>query len=390
MSFLYSNYKGYPVHAHSYSGGSEYSDCPKKYDYSRRQGWKEREKRASSAFGTALEAAIQWYHTHYLRLEDAVDEWKHLWLLRREDKTLTYSEKDGDWESMYHQGEEMLRLYAAVLPSLPIQDVEFQVNYKKELFPDTEYAGLEFTSFVDMLSWAPYDHPLLPPETTDHSQNGKRKVVIDIKTSAVMYPTDPRLASMDPQLRSYAWASGIETVAFLVFLKRSQDVEKGDVVTLIEASHKDPHPVGAELVVLKTEGSTAVLLTQEVYDKYKEEAKGIKGNALKEIVEKYAEDGYHCKQYEFTKQRIQFLAAVISDKDRDETGEAIGAQARTISDANQLNFFPKKPGVRFPNNHCTFCSYLGLCIGDDKMVEEKLIQIGNVQQPVEKDWLEEL
>jgi hypothetical protein len=388
MAVLYTNYKNYPVSAHSYSGGSEFADCPKKYDYNRRQGYKEKEQRASSAFGTALEAAVYWYHNNNLDLYNAIDEWKRLWLLEK-DKDLTYSEKDGDWESMYAQGEEMLRLYKVVLPSLPIKNPKFQINYKKELFPDTEYAGLQFTSFIDILSEVEWDHPALPPAICP--QNGQRQIIIDMKTSGVPYPSDPRLSRLDPQLRSYAWGSGIETVAFLVFIKRSANIEKGDTVTLLESFKAELYPVGTELFVLDASKNILTLVTEQVYADYKQAATGLKGNALKDKVAEFALLGYEAAREEVTKQRIQFLAAVIPEEDRLETGEMIGIQARQICDANIQNFFPKRPGVRFPNNHCTFCSYLGLCIGDEKMVEEKLIQIGNVKTKVEeKDWLEEL
>lgn len=406
MAVLYTNYKNYPVAAHSYSGGSEFADCPQKYDYNRRQGYKEKEQRASSAFGTALEAAVYWYHNNNLDLYNAIDEWKRLWLLEK-DKDLTYSEKDGDWESMYAQGEEMLRLYKVVLPSLPIKNPKFQINYKKELFPDTEYAGLQFTSFIDILSEVEWDHPALPPVTCP--QNGQRQVIIDMKTSGVPYPSDPRLSRLDPQLRSYAWGSGIETVAFLVFIKRSAVAEKGDTVTLLESFRHDIHPPGSERFVLDASKNILTLVTEQVYADYKQAATGLKGNALKDKVKEFAEQfGYEAAREETTKQRIQFLAAVIPEEDRLETGEMIGIQARQICDANIQNFFPKRPGVRFPNNHCTFCSYLGLCIGDEKMVEEKLIQIGtkkpisvenhtlvvengaNYSLAVENDWLEEI
>lgn len=388
MSYLYTNVKGYPVQAHSYSAGSEYSDCPKKYDYSRRQGWKEKDGKSALLFGNALEAAIIYYHTKDFDLYEAVDEWKRLWLVHQNDESIQFTTKDGDWQTMYKRGEEMLKLYAALLPSLPIENPKFQINYKKELYPDTEYAGLQFTSFVDILSEVQWDHPALPP--VNRPENGHRQVIIDVKTAANPYPSDPRLAGMDPQLRSYAWATGIDTVSFLVFVKRGLDYKKGDVVTILESFH-DSFPVGSEAVVIEAGAKVLSVLSSKDYDAYSKAAKGFKGKELKNVTDAWlANAGYTTAKTEVTKQRLQFLAAVISVEDREETGEIIGQQAIQISEANQKDFFPKRPGVRFPNNHCTFCSYLGLCIKDDKMVEEKLVQIGNVQKPVERDWLDEL
>lgn len=386
-NFLYTSPKGYRIDSHSYSGGSEYSDCPKKYDYSRRQGWKEKEQRASSAFGTALESAIQYYHGNKCILSDAVDEWKRLWAIQQENKELTYSAKDGDWARMYQQGIEMLKLYDAKLPELPIQNPQFQLNYKKELYPDSEYAGLKFTGYVDMQTVAPFDHPLLP--AIDRPENGQRTIIIDIKTSGNKYDVDPRMSSMDPQLRSYAWVTGERTVAFLVFVKVNPTIEKGDTVSLI-GWYNDDNPLGSERVVLKTEPNTVHLVTPEVWAQYEEEAKGLKGNALKAVVNDYLEKhGFHVSIDEVTKQKIQFLAALISDEDAAEQGEVLGQQAISIRNANLTNWFPKKPGVRFPNNHCTFCSYLGLCLNDKDMIEEKLVNI-TMPQTQNSDWLEDL
>lgn len=386
MGFLYRNAKGYPVQSHSYSGGSEYSECPKKYDYSRRKGWKEKERRASSEFGNAVEAVIQYYHgLTPPTLSEATAEWERLWLLQKENPELSYSDKDGDWESMNRQGIEMITLYVVVLPKLPIKNPVFQVNYKKELYPDTEYAGLQFTSFVDMQTVVEGFHPMLPK-----SPENERTVIIDIKTAANPYSYDPRMSSMDPQLRSYSWVSGHNTVAFLVFVKRSTEVEKGDIVTLT-GWYNQEHTLGDELVVLKVESNILTLIAQDRYEQYKANVSGLRGKALKEatelIVEKF---GFPVQRNEVVKQRIQFLPALISDEERQETGEVIGQQAIEISRAEQRNFFPKRPGVRFPNNHCAFCPYLGLCINDDRMVQAKLVNILLPEKPKEKDWLEEI
>lgn len=393
MAFLYQNYKGFPVTAHSYSAGAEFSDCARKYDYSRRKGWKEKEKRASSQFGTSFEASLMYFHNSGLNLEEAIDEWKRLWLEFQNDTTLTYSDKDGDWRTMYQQGVDMLRLYAVKLPSLPIINPEFQLNYKKELFPDTEYAGLEYTAFVDARTEVPWDHPMLPVVEAC-PENGQRPLIIDIKTSAATFPTDPRMVRMDPQLRMYSWVSGIETVSFLVFQRRGVVFEKGDTVSLlIDASEN--HPAGSDMVVLSVDEDSqgAALVSEEIFKQYKEESKGLKGNAAKEKIAEFADRfSYLVVAEDFTKQRIQFLAVLISDQEREETGRVAGEQAIAICNASSEDFFPQRPGVRFPNNHCTWCSYLGLCLGDDKMVEEKLVQIGNVNQPAaeEMDWFEEL
>ena len=59
---LYVNSKGYPVTRHSYSGGDAFQFCPQKYYLERVQGWSERQERAASKFGIALEAGVTFWH----------------------------------------------------------------------------------------------------------------------------------------------------------------------------------------------------------------------------------------------------------------------------------------------------------------------------------------
>lgn len=331
---------------------------------------------------------MQYYHTNNLILSDAIDEWKRLWAIQQDNKDLTYSAKDVSWEHMYQQGIDMLKLYHVKLPELPIKNPQFQLNYKKEFYPGTQYAGLQFTAYVDMQTDVEFDHPALP--AIDRPENGQRTLIIDIKTSGNEYGVDPRLSSMDPQLRSYAWVAGQRDVAFLVFVKRNPSIEKGDVVSLVEWWNDD-NPLGSERVALKVESSTVTIVAPEVWEKYQEESKGLKGNALKAKVNEFIEQyGFHVSLSDVTKQKIQFLPALIADEDAEETGELRGQEAIAISQANQTDFFPKRPGVRFPNNHCTFCNYLGLCLKDDDMINEKLINISMPQKTKDDDWLEDL
>jgi len=62
-------------------------------------------------------------------------------------------------------------------------------------------------------------------------------------------------------------------------------------------------------------------------------------------------------------------------------------------DANERNYWPQDGrGIRFPNNNCTVCPMIGLCIGDDKLRDEKLINISasKATVPANEDWLDKL
>lgn len=80
---------------------------------------------------------------------------------------------------------------------------------------------------------------------------------------------------------------------------------------------------------------------------------------------------------------IQYLKTTISEEQRQDFGRLIEATASQI----QAGEFLPHSGIRFPQNGCVSCSHLGLCLGDQVMVDSKL-----VRQPgaSELDWLDQL
>jgi len=80
---------------------------------------------------------------------------------------------------------------------------------------------------------------------------------------------------------------------------------------------------------------------------------------------------------------IQYLKATISDQQRDEFGLLVEA---TVSLIEAGQFLPHS-GIRFPQNGCTSCDHLGLCLGDTQLVDIKLIRQPGAS---ELDWLDVL
>jgi hypothetical protein len=371
MAFLYTNPRGYQVTAHSYSAGLDFS-CPKKYFFRRIEGWQSREEGVALFFGRAVEDAIKYHHTQNFEPESGVLEFKKLWFHYQNDTSLSYTERSGDWADHYRMGSELLALYEAQRPELPILNEKFQVSFRKELFPNTEYAGLEFLAIADIVSEVPWNHPLLPP--MEHNGSDTRKVVIDLKTSSARYFSDPRLAALDGQLRTYAWASGISDVAFLVLVKNHSTLGVGDWVTVL----KGPD-ILKKYQVLDVNDERVIVLPKTFYDEFMERRKEIKGKGKEERIESLlAEYFYKGKRFareDLTKQSIQFLSAIINPEDCEEVGYEFGKEAIGIANCNEKGYWPKNPGVRFPHSQCLSCDMIGLCINDPEMVKEKLVKI---------------
>lgn len=369
MAILYTSVSGRQITAHSHSGGNDWS-CPRKYKYKRIDGWTTREDRVALEFGKAIEDAIQFHHINNREPETGVDEFKQLWW-KQKDEPLEYTEKSGNWDDHYRMGVELLQLYEMTLPSLPIINEKFQQNITVSISND----GLEYTGKIDIISEIPEDYPGLPENGI--TENGVRKIIIDVKTSAHSYFTDPRLAALDEQLRDYAWMTGHNTVAFLVLVKNFSELTVGDWVTVLTGPK-----AGKKYQVIDNTLGDVVVLTKSDYDSYMARKKTIKGKGAREkqeeLITEYTLKGYPFARNDLTKQRIQFLCAVVPPEDMNEAKIQAMNEADEISRCSAHNYFPKKPGVRFPNNPCTMCECLGLCIGDPDMVKQNLIQIDGV------------
>jgi hypothetical protein len=80
---------------------------------------------------------------------------------------------------------------------------------------------------------------------------------------------------------------------------------------------------------------------------------------------------------------IQYLKATISDRQRRDFGQLVTATSCQI-EAGQ--FIPHS-GIRFPQNGCVSCAHLGLCLGNQSLVDTKLNRQPGAS---DLDWLDVL
>jgi len=80
---------------------------------------------------------------------------------------------------------------------------------------------------------------------------------------------------------------------------------------------------------------------------------------------------------------IQYLHTTITDEQRREFGQLVESTIRQIESAQ---FLPHS-GIRFPQNPCSSCSYIGLCLGRQELVEAALMRRPGAEQ---RDWLDKL
>ena len=286
---LYINSRGQFVTRHSFSGGDSFAFCPRKYYLERVQGWTEKMESAAKFFGSALEKAITFWHQHHEDTVGAVAEFVRLWA-EHKDKPYEYSKTDVDWDRLNLTGQELVSLYAVKYPKFPYvvnNPLDFQVQTNFEVFPDTKWAGLEFTSYIDLVA--------------QHKTTGV-PIIINMKTSG---KDVPEFTVLDPQLRSYSWVKGWPDVAFLWFRKMGRAISKGDTVTFLEL-YADIPPGDTAMVLAKDNFGIWVTQNHQVVDemdaKYAGTAKAMVA-ARQQFIEA---NGKHVPERAITKQRVQF------------------------------------------------------------------------------------
>jgi len=80
---------------------------------------------------------------------------------------------------------------------------------------------------------------------------------------------------------------------------------------------------------------------------------------------------------------VQYLRTTISDEQRKEFGRLVEGTIRRIDSAD---FLPHS-GIRFPQNPCSSCPYVGLCLGKREMVDAAVVRRPGAES---LDWLDEL
>jgi CRISPR/Cas system-associated exonuclease Cas4 (RecB family) len=80
---------------------------------------------------------------------------------------------------------------------------------------------------------------------------------------------------------------------------------------------------------------------------------------------------------------IQYLECSISEEQRSEFGRLVNSTIDRIEKGE----FPSHSGIRFPQNGCVSCSYLGLCLGNDELISTQLTRQPGADQ---LDWIDQL
>ncbi len=79
---------------------------------------------------------------------------------------------------------------------------------------------------------------------------------------------------------------------------------------------------------------------------------------------------------------VQYLKTTIDEDQRREFGQLVET---TINQIEGAQFLPHS-GIRFPQNGCVSCSHLGMCLGNQQLVDSRLIRRAGAS---DLDWIDQ-
>lgn len=392
MAYLYINSKGQPWRRHSYSAGNTFDQSPYKYYLQKVQGWKEKDNKGRFMFGRALEESIQYHHEH--NGDGAVEDFKRRWLVHKDNKEISYTKTEKDWENLFYVGIDMVRLYIIRQPDLPIPmggNTLFQKEYEKEVFPgDPVYGEILDCGKLDIVSYVAPGHPSLSRLKWKPEYGALRPIIIDIKTAATDFPESQGMAAFDKQLRRYSWQSGIRDVGLLWFKKTTRKLAKGNSVSvLVDVKQFNPVgedyiviPAGKEAVVARVEGDSVYLVHNDFMLSQMNDAQGHKPDGsvdqtklAKERADKWViENTFLVKSSDVTRQRLQFNCGFVTIESADDAGQIAARQIVGIVNSWKTKTWPQTFGIRYPTDDTKDPYFIGFVLQQPNYKEQNFIK----------------
>jgi hypothetical protein len=136
----------------------------------------------------------------------------------------------------------------------------------------------------------------------------------------------------------------------------------------------------------KLDGKKCLLEWKTSSSRYPEEPEGLLSLDPQLVCYSWMTGIAEVAQVVFVRKRlveVQYLRTTITDEQREEFGRLVESTIRRIESAD---FLPHS-GIRFPQNPCSSCPYVGLCLGKQEMVDAAVVRRSGAESI---DWLDEL
>jgi CRISPR/Cas system-associated exonuclease Cas4 (RecB family) len=137
----------------------------------------------------------------------------------------------------------------------------------------------------------------------------------------------------------------------------------------------------------KVDGTRCLIEWKTTSSRYAEEPDGLLGLDPQLVCYSWMTGTSEVAQVVFVRKRlveVQYLRTTITDAQRQEFGQLV---TDTISRIESAQFLPHS-GIRFPQNPCSTCPYVGLCLGKQELVNVATLERRSGAESL--GWLDEL
>jgi len=136
----------------------------------------------------------------------------------------------------------------------------------------------------------------------------------------------------------------------------------------------------------KLDGSRCLLEWKTTANRYAEEPNGLLALDPQLVCYSWITGIAEVAQIVFVRKRlveVQYLRTTITEEQRQEFTDLVADAVQRIESAQ---FLPHS-GIRFPQNPCSSCPYIGLCLGRQDLVDAALVRRPGAE---DLDWLDQL
>jgi hypothetical protein len=367
---IYTSPGGFAVYDFSHSQYSTYKGCPKRFEIERVRGWR-RKPGAALEFGKAIEESVKRFYRDGVR--DAVESFESQWELWNpvaletslKQTSATPEEIDkllksvlaieyphGEaWQSMDLAGRGLMKTFVSKWESFPLRNPVFP-EFKNPMKVRDSNTGNDYQTI---------------PDAIDEDANGP--FICDMKALGVLLDESvPGLVINDLQLRTQAAATMVFRVALMNFCRKPK---RGDALAPERIFEEVRAGLGgmryqtvshvAMFAARETNGLTIdaageflrIPNPKEITKEFNQLCKD--DSSLKVLAQEITNTlaALNGPQY-----KIQWVEGTMT---QEHAFEAVREEMSVVP-LIQQGWFPRRGGVRFPDNDCTWCSARGLCM----------------------------
>lgn len=338
---IYTTPGGFEVREFSHSQWRLYAECPRKFYFERILGWR-RKGTAAIEFGHAVELAIREFYFQKCAL-DPVPMFVAHWESRAKDAAKLDWPEGQTWESMKIHGSGLMTVLGRDWKKYKPRDPQF-FDYKRNKLRIRDNAtGSDYATVPDFM---------------DKDADGR--YITDIKALSYLINSPlPGMAVLDMQLATQAAATGVSRVSLWNFCWKPKRLASATRDEILTECHGD---AGLSIWVVRETNSLTIDEAGAFlqFENSKQLNEDFKRN--KKLAPELAQESERIIATIKDRHKPQYVIQWLEGEMPREVALNAVREEMSVIPLIQAGYFPRRGGLRFPDNQCVWCSHRGLCM----------------------------